>query len=127
MHHDAKISTQKTNDIRIAIQHAQAMLQHKAYAPAKQQGCEILKIFPDEPNALFIVGVSLKGLKRFDEAKITLQRLVKQTKGFALAHQELGFTLHALGHVKKAMTSLRDAIQIESNLPHSWKLLLNYS
>lgn len=36
MNHDAKISTQKTNDIRIAIQHAQEMLQHKAYAPAKQ-------------------------------------------------------------------------------------------
>ena len=112
-----------TNDIRVAVQHAQEMLQHNAFAAAEQQGREILKSFPNEPNALFIIGVSLKGLERFSEAKKTLQVLVNQTPNFALAHQELGFTLHALKQIKPAIMSLQYAVNVDANLIHSWRLL----
>jgi tetratricopeptide (TPR) repeat protein len=114
---------QSTNDIRVAVQHAQEMLQHNAFASAEQQGKEILKSFPNEPNALFIVGLALKGLERLGEAKKILQVLVKQTPNFALAHQELGFTLHALKQIKLAIVSLKDAVNIDANLIHSWRLL----
>jgi predicted Zn-dependent protease len=112
-----------TRDFRVALQRAQEMLHHKAYAPAEQQGREILKLFPNEPNALFIVGAALRGLERFIDAKKVLQSLVKKNPGFSLAHQELGFTLHALKQVKPAIVSLTNATKIEVNLTHSWRLL----
>jgi tetratricopeptide (TPR) repeat protein len=112
-----------TIDIRVAVHHAQEMLQHNAFAAAEQQGREILKSFPNEPNALFIVGIALKGLKRFSEAKNILQVLVKQTPDFALAHQELGLTLHALKQIKPAIASLTNAVKVEANLTNSWRLL----
>jgi tetratricopeptide (TPR) repeat protein len=116
-------NSQSTHDIRVAVKHAQEMLHHKAYAAAEQQGREILKSFPNEPNALFIIGVSLKGLARFSEAKKTLQVLVKQTPKFALAHQELGFTLHALKQIKPAILSFKNAVEVDTHLIHSWKRL----
>ncbi|WP_293764125.1 sulfotransferase [uncultured Paraglaciecola sp.] len=116
-------NSHSTHDIRVAVQHAQEMLHHNAFAAAEQQGREILKSFPNEPNALFIIGVSLKGLARFSEARKTFQVLVKQTPKFALAHQELGFTLHALKQIRQAIISLKDAVNVDTHLIHSWKRL----
>jgi tetratricopeptide (TPR) repeat protein len=114
---------QSTNDIRVAVEHAQQMLQHKAFGPAEQQGREILKSFPNEPNALFIVAVALKGLERLIEANKILQVLVNQTPNFALAHQELGFTLHALKQIEPSIVSLTHAVNVDPTLIHSWRLL----
>jgi tetratricopeptide (TPR) repeat protein len=115
--------SQNTTDIRVAVQHAHEMLQHNAFEPALQQGQEILNSFPSEPNAFFIIGCALRGLGRLEEAKKTLQQLVLQTKGFALAHQELAFTLHNLKQTRPAISSLQNAVSCEDKLPLSWKLL----
>ncbi|MFT6329579.1 MAG: putative Zn-dependent protease [Bermanella sp.] len=116
-------NSHSTRDIRVAVQHAQEMLQHNAFSAAEQQGREILKSFPNEPNALFILGVALKGLGRFSEAKEILHVLVKQTPDFALAHQELGITLHALKQTKPAIAALNCAVKVDVKLTHSWRLL----
>lgn len=115
--------SQNTTDIRIAVQRAKDMLEHQAFEPALEQGREILKLFPNEPNALFIIGSALRGLGRFDDAKTTLEHLIKRTKNFTLAHQQLGFTLASLGLIEPAVSSLKSALKLQPNLPLSWKLM----
>ena len=107
----------RTNEIRIAVQHADEMLRHNAFEPALLQGQEILKLFPSEPNALFILGCAFRGLGRLVEAKKTLQKLVQQTQKFALAHQELAFTLHDLKQTKLAITALQKALIFDEITP----------
>lgn len=116
-------NVQETDSIRVAVQHANEMLLHNAFEPALQQGREILKLFPKEPNALYIVALALKGLERLGEANKTLQILVKQTPNFALAHQELGFTQHALKEIKTSIVSLTNAVNLDKTLVQSWRLL----
>lgn len=116
-------NVQKTGNISIALQHAHEMLIHKAFEPALEQGQEILKLYPNEPNALFIVGSALREVGQLDKATNILQKLVKQTSGFAIAHQELAFALAEQKKIRPAISSLTNAINIESNLPLSWKLL----
>ncbi|WDE02097.1 tetratricopeptide repeat-containing sulfotransferase family protein [Thalassomonas actiniarum] len=113
----------RTKEILIAVQHAHEMLMHNAFEPALQQGQEILKVFPAEPNALFIMGCALRGLGRLDEAKTTLQTLVRQTQKFSLAYQELAFTLHELKQTKPAIAALQKAVAFNEKLPQSWQLL----
>ncbi|MBL4630482.1 MAG: sulfotransferase [Paraglaciecola sp.] len=123
MNQDTQFATQNTNDIRVAVQHAQEMLQHKAYIPAEQQGLEILKLFPNEPNGLFILGCALRGQGRLEEAKKTLKNLVNNTDNFALALQELAFTYHQLNQMKLAIDCLQQAVNIQPQLALSWKML----
>ncbi|WP_281561675.1 tetratricopeptide repeat-containing sulfotransferase family protein [Thalassomonas sp. RHCl1] len=113
----------RTKEIRIAVQHAHEMLMHNAFEPALEQGQEILKVFPSEPNALFIIGCALRGLGRLDEAKTSLQALVEQTQKFSLAYQELAFTLHELKQTKPAIVALQKAVALDEKLPQSWLLL----
>ncbi len=112
-----------TEELKQAVSHAQKMLQHNAFAPALEQGNEILKHVADEPNALFITACAYRGLGQLPQAKSVLQKLIQQQAGFALAHQELGFTLQGLNHTQAAIKSLTQALAIKADLPSSWKLL----
>ncbi len=112
-----------TVDLQQAVSHAREMLQHKAFAQALEQGNEILKHFPNEPNALFIKSCALRGLGQLKHAIPVLNKLIQQQKKFSLAHQELGFTLHGLNRNQAAISSLKQAVEIKADLPSSWQLL----
>ena len=118
-----QMTLKKPVNLRIAVQHASEMLANKAFIEAIQQGQEILKIIPGEPNAIYVIACAQRELGQLESARETLIHLLELTPKFALAHQELAFTLHQLDLIKPAVSALKKALDIQANLPQSWQLL----
>ncbi len=115
-------STDSTKDLKVALRQA-ASLMDKNPALAEQQAREILKPFPNEINALAILGAALRAQRKFEPALEVLRKAVKRDPGLGPAHQEIGMTLLALGRGADAVGHLRKAVKILPKNPHAWKAL----
>ncbi len=111
-----------TTDLQAALKHAAALMRSSP-AMAEEQTREILNAFPGEINALQLLGAALRAQGHHDEALTILSGVVKRAPDFALAQQEFGLTLLALGDGKKAERALVTAVKIEPKLVVAWKAL----
>jgi len=92
-------------------------------ALAEQQAREILKAFPNEINALAILGAALRAQRKFEPALEVLRKAVKRDPGLGLAHQEIGMTLLATGQGATAVRHLRKAVKLLPDSPVAWQAL----
>ncbi len=92
-------------------------------ALAEQQAREILKPFPNEINALALLGAALRAQRKFEPALETLEKAIKQDPGLGLARQEIGMTLLAAGRGAEAVDHLRKAVKILPDSPVAWQAL----
>ena len=112
-----------TGDLRGAVRHAMALFSRGQFDLAQQQAQEILRLFPTEPNSQFIIAAGDRARGNAAAARAALEALVDRVPDFALAWQELGFTLVDLGATAAGKQALRNAIAIGKPLPDSWRLL----
>ena len=75
-------------------------------ALAEQQAREILKPFPNEINALTLLGAALRVQRKFEPALETLEKAIKRDPGLGLARQEIGMTLLAIQHFPELKSTL---------------------
>ncbi len=92
-------------------------------ALAEQQAREILKPFPNEINALALLGAALRVQRKFEPALETLEKAIKRDPGLGLARQEIGMTLLAVGRGAEAVSHLRKAAKLLPESPVAWKAL----
>jgi tetratricopeptide (TPR) repeat protein len=85
----AATSAEPTGTLAVALAHATRLLQSDAQAALEQAG-EILKVVPDQPQALALEGLALGRLGRGDEAIERLRRAVQLKPALPEAWRALG-------------------------------------
>ena len=75
----------------------------------------ITERFSDHPFAWNILGATFLQLKRFDEALLANQKLLKISPRDPRSHNNLAATLHEIGRLAEAELSYQKAISIDSN------------
>jgi len=116
-------ANEKSGDLKTAIQHALRLLSAGESGTARDQAEEILTHYPDEANSLFIVAAALRAQGHTQEALQRLEALTERAPDFPLAQQELGFVYAELGQVIPAVAALQSAVDVQPNMPASWKLM----
>ena len=111
-----------TNDLKMALRHATSLMATRP-ALAEEQAREILKLFPDDINALTILGAALRAQRKFEAALKVLQKAIKRDPDFGLACQETGMTLLAIGRGAEAVRQLQKAVQSLPQSPIAWRWL----
>ncbi len=92
-------------------------------AMAETQSREILRIVPDYPQALLVLGVALRSQGNAAAARKVLEPLAASQPKAAGAQFELGLTLADLGEGKEAIAALSRSAKLDAGLPHVWLAL----
>ena len=82
-----------------------------------------LQTYPENRDLLLMAAISLRHLKRVDEAFTLLDRLEAAHPRFSLMHQERGLCHVQRREAAAAIESLLWAVNINSALPASWSML----
>jgi tetratricopeptide (TPR) repeat protein len=82
-----------------------------------------LRDFPENRDLLLIEAMSLRHLKRIDEALAVLERLERLEPRFSQMHQECGLCHVARKDAPRAIAALLRAVNINPALPMSWRML----
>jgi tetratricopeptide (TPR) repeat protein len=80
---------------------------------------KVLEKSPQDPNALFYLGLGYAGKKRFAEAVGPLTRVTELSPAFPGAYFELGVCYRALGDLKKALESYDKNLELDPDNAHS--------
>lgn len=80
----------------------------------------VLKVFPDQPDALHFLGLALHQLGKNDEGIRYLRKAVARQPGNAVFHNNLGFVLKATGQLVQAEAHCRDAIRLQPTFADAW-------
>ena len=86
----------------------------------------ILSNNADHIDALYLAAVSSRYLKKYDESKNYIEGLLKVAPDMARAYQELGHLNKALSNDEKAISSYRQACELNPALYASWAALHEY-
>ena len=86
----------------------------------------ILRDNPDNIDSLYLASVSSRYLKKFDESKKYIERLLLNAPDMGRAYQELGHINRDMGDEEKAVINYRQACELNPALLASWKLLYTY-
>ncbi|HEX9138794.1 MAG TPA: sulfotransferase [Steroidobacteraceae bacterium] len=108
--------------VEVALKHATRLLQTDP-ALAAEQAREILKVVPDQPLGLLVLGAAKRGCGELSQALAVLRPLAAQQKNWALPHYELGLTLGADGNHAGAITALRHATRLRPDFADAWRAL----
>ena len=87
---------------------------------AALQTAEILKVLPEQPNALLLRGLALAKSGELRPALAVLARLVMLRPQWHAVHLELGLLLRRLGEGDRAMAALREAVALKTDSPKAW-------
>ena len=109
--------------LQSALEQALAALNRAHYEVAREQAQALLDQFPDDQNALYILGAALRGEGNHQDAISCLSKLCSLAPNFAQAQQELGFAHADVGQVIPAIQALQQAIKIDAKLSESWKVM----
>ncbi len=109
--------------LETAYRNAADLLKKKEFNLAEQQLSEILKKFPDDPNALRLSGVSSLEQEKPEAALIPLQRAIRVAPKFLQAHENLAQAWTQLGDLKKAETCFKKCLEIDPSNFTNWKSL----
>jgi tetratricopeptide (TPR) repeat protein len=86
-------------------------------AGAGELARKILERYPGEVNAATLLAASMRLQGRVHHALKLIQDINERTPDFALAQQELGFSLAALKRSQPAISALERALALQANLP----------
>jgi len=90
----------------VALAHASQLLESNPVLAAEQAG-EILRVAPNQPLAMLLLGVALRTTGDLAKALTTLERLVALQPNWAAAHYEWGVSLGDAGRHEAALAPLR--------------------
>lgn len=114
-----------TGTLDVALKHA-AQLLTSAPALAAEQATEILKVVPQHPAALMMLGVAQRAIGAIAASRQTLQSLVDLHSNWPLAHLELARTLSLAQDGDAAIAHLRRAVELKADLPDAWRELADH-
>jgi Tfp pilus assembly protein PilF len=104
------LTFQQALDLGVAHQNAGRL------AEAENVYQQILKVDPNQPVALRLLGTVAVQLGKNDIAVDLITRAVAINPGDAEAYNNLGFALYSLGKLEEAVSSYNEALAVEPNL-----------
>ena len=111
-----------TGSLEVALAHASRLLATDP-ALAGEQAREILRVVPDHPMAVLVLGISHVARGEAVRAVEILSPLAKAQPNWAVAHCELGLALGHAGPGEAAVIALRRAVALKPDLPQAWRAL----
>jgi tetratricopeptide (TPR) repeat protein len=90
---------------------------------ADEQAAEILKVMPDQPNAMMLQALAKGRLHQWPEAVELLRRLTVLQPKWPAAFMELGFALRQIGFGDQAVAAFARAVFLKPDLPKAWLAL----
>ena len=105
-----------------ALDHAVKLLQADP-AMAERQAAEILKVVPNDPRAVLVLGMARRRRGDALAARAVLEPLAKAQTGSAQTHYELALAQAALGEGAKAVAALRRTVALKRDMPEAWRAL----
>ncbi len=114
--------TEETSGLETALSHANKLLAVNPSLAAQQAG-EILKVIPNQPNALILLALAQDKLGNVETAVETLQQLIQIQPDWAAPYLELSLILRRIGKTQDALITLQSALSIKPDLPKAWLLM----
>jgi tetratricopeptide (TPR) repeat protein len=108
--------------VEMALSHAARLLESQPAAAAEQAN-EVLRVVPNHPIALLLLGAARRSLGDIDGALAVLEPLAKSQPLAAAAQYELGIALGAKGQGDQALAALRRAVTLKPDMPAAWRAL----
>jgi predicted Zn-dependent protease len=108
--------------LETALAHTARLLGADA-AIAEAQAREILKVAPDHPRAVLLLGAALRRQGRAQAARALLEPLAAQQPNAPAVHLELGGVLADLGEDEAAITAIGRATVLKPDLADAWRAL----
>lgn len=115
-------ASEPVGTLEVALAHAGRLL---AADPVKaaEQATEILKVVPDHPAAVLLLGSARRSAGDAVGAVAVLEALTRKQPNWAAAHYELGVALGSVGQPEAAVVALREAVKLKPDLTHGWLAL----
>ena len=118
-------TAEPTGSVDTALAHTRRLLTQNPRLAAEQAG-EILKVAPQHPMAMLLLGAAQRLLGETQTAVQLLEPLAASQPRWALAHYELALALGAHDQIDKALAPLRRALYLQPNMPDAWRTLGDY-
>lgn len=106
--------------IQQLLQQGGAALQQRNFAGAAHYCTTILSQFPNEPNALHLLGLARKGERKFDLAQDAFQRAVAAQPANPEMRNNFGNLLRDMGQYDAAVSEYQTAIKHRHNFADPW-------
>ena len=116
------VVSEPTGSLDQALAHASRLLETQPEL-AGEQATEILKVVPNHPMALLVLGASRSVCGDPQQAVEILGPLARANLNWALAHLELGIALGRVGRGEHAVKALQRAVALKPDLPQAWLAL----
>jgi tetratricopeptide (TPR) repeat protein len=111
-----------SGSLSFALERAAALLVKNPLL-ARRQVEEILRVVPEEPRALVVLGAAHRMVGDPRRGRDLLEPLAAAQPRAASVHYELGQCLAALGEPDKAIAALRRATALKPDMPEAWRAL----
>lgn len=102
--------------LRDVLAQASAYLEAGRFSDAETLCRKALEVRPEQPHALYILGLSVHHGRRDAEALRLVERAVETKPDFAEAHHGLGLLLQELGRSTEALVAHRRALELQPTL-----------
>ena len=109
--------------LETAYKNAGDLLKKSEFNLAEKQLSEILKKFPNDPNALRLSGVSSLEQEKPEVALIPLQKAIRVAPKFLQAHENLAQAWTKLGDLNKAEVCFKKCLELDASNFSNWKAL----
>ncbi|HUL79154.1 MAG TPA: tetratricopeptide repeat protein [Vicinamibacteria bacterium] len=104
---------QRFQGAKAGVEEAAAKLQKGDFDGAISAVQKVLEKSPQEPNALFYLGLAYVGKKMYAEAVVPLTRVTELSPAFPGAHFELGVCYRQLHDAGKALAAFEKSLEID--------------
>jgi tetratricopeptide (TPR) repeat protein len=115
-------ASEPVGTLEVALAHAMRLLATDP-SMAAEQAAEILKVVPDHPVAVLVLGSAQRASGNAASAVAILEALARKQPNYAAAHYELGIALSSAGKPEAAVIALRRAVKLKPDLTHGWLAL----
>jgi len=108
----ATLYQEHPKDIQVQKNYTQILILNKRYDEARKLNNEILKVSPQDTDALLYRGELEIAAGDASSAILTLQAVLKGEPNNAAAHYQLGLAFQALGNFESAESEWREAVRL---------------
>jgi predicted Zn-dependent protease len=115
-------SEQPSGSLSAALAHAERLLDRNPVL-TELQAREVLKVVPEQPEAMRLLGAALRAQGRNEEAASSLGKLAQRQPRSAAAQFEFALALADIGKTDEAIITLRRAVHFDPRHPHAWRAL----